>query len=99
MEFDYPFSLEILPFFSKHVSAAEEKVQNQGMKTSEHPFLQIEQKLKRLEKKQIDLVEKIKRHSFKRESYMAYSENPLSFIDATIMQQNALLKVFHEIFI
>ena len=79
--------MDIMPFLVQKVVLDDKK------EAVNHPFLLLNQKIKKLEKKSYEIIDKIKSHKFKRDSYYAYSINPSLYIENCIIQQNMLLKV------
>ncbi|KRX03628.1 SWIB/MDM2 domain [Pseudocohnilembus persalinus] len=87
----YPFGLEIMPFLSQKV-VMDEKKDSQMI----HPFMELNQNIKKLEKKQLEYLERLKSHKYKRDSYYAYSLQPSLFIENILLQQNQLLKIMNQ---
>jgi len=89
-------SHDIMPFFSHKVPFDErlEKM-NPNMK-QDHVLVNLSQKIKKLEKKAFEYVDKLKRHKAKRDSYLAYKKDPSLYIENLIYQQNTYLQTMME---
>jgi len=58
-----------------------------------HHFLNLNENVKKIEKKMINIIEQTKNHLIKRNNYEAFAGGPELFIENFIMQQNKLLKI------
>ncbi|KAL4470671.1 hypothetical protein ABPG72_001782 [Tetrahymena utriculariae] len=90
VDVDSQLGMEIMPFFSQKVVLQEKK------DSQKHPFITLNQKIKDLDKKFTETLEKIKSHKFKRDSYFAYTLDPSLYIENTILQQNIYLQMMKE---
>lgn len=73
-------NVDILPFFSQKLN--EEK--------NDHPYLSLNSKIKKYEKKYQDHAEKLRRHLAKREIYKNFKP---AHIESIIKEQYKLLKI------
>lgn len=74
---------DVVPFFAQRLN--EEK--------NDHPYLSINGKIKKLDKKYSEHSEKLRRHLAKRELYKNFTPES---IEAIIQEQNELLKVLKK---
>jgi len=94
VDLDYfTVSYDVMPFFAQKITT-DEKMAQQANK--DQNLLALNQKLKKLDRKCADYIEKLKRHKSKRDAYEAYQKDPSLFIDNLILQQNNYLKVMHD---
>lgn len=81
VEIECPFGLEIMPFLSQKLVVDEKSPQQQ-----QHPFMVMNQKVKKYEKKMLEYLEKLRNHKYKRDSYLAYTIDPSLYIENAIIQ-------------
>jgi len=87
---------DIMPFFSHKVPPDDRQDKMSNNIKQDHMLVSLSQKIKKLEKKAVEYVDKLKRHKAKRDSYMAYTKDPSLFIENLIHQQNTYLQVMME---
>jgi chromatin remodeling complex protein RSC6 len=88
---------DIMPFFSHKVPADESQSKAAGSAIKQdHVLITLSQKIKKLEKKAVEYIDKLRRHKAKMESYRAYTKSPSLFIENLIHQQNSHLHVMME---
>lgn len=81
-----------MPFFVQKL-VLDEKDKIREKENDVHHFLNLNENVKKIEKKMINIIEQTKNHLVKRNNYAAFGENPELFIENFIMQQNKLLKI------
>jgi hypothetical protein len=84
---------DVMPFFAQKITMDDKA--NANLKQDQN-LLVLNQKLKKLEKKCVEYIEKLKRHKTKKDAYEGYQKDPISFIENLIQQQNNYLQIMHD---
>eukprot|EP01017_Pseudomicrothorax_dubius_P022715 TRINITY_DN24549_c0_g1_i2.p1 TRINITY_DN24549_c0_g1~~TRINITY_DN24549_c0_g1_i2.p1 ORF type:complete len:417 (-),score=80.86 TRINITY_DN24549_c0_g1_i2:36-1286(-) len=64
--------------------------------TPTNPFIALHQNVKKIEKRQAEIVEKLKKHKAMRDAFEEYRKSPSVFIENFMANQTQLLKVMTE---
>ena len=90
VDLEPPITLDTMPFFVQKLVLDEKDKQKEG---EVHHFQNLNDNVRKIEKKMINIIEQTKNHLVKRNNYDAFDKNPELFIENFIMLQNKLLKV------
>lgn len=94
MDWENNYQPELMPFLAQKVVTDESGEKKNSR--PEHPFIQLNQKIKGLEKQIQKYVEQVKNHKTKRDAYHTYRKNPSLFLENLFLQQNAYLEMMQN---
>ncbi|KAM3147687.1 hypothetical protein pb186bvf_000015 [Paramecium bursaria] len=93
VDYELQYQPELMPFLAQKVVTEDSAEKN---KKPEHPFIQLNTKIKGLEKQIQRYIEQTKSHKQKREIYLAYRKSPSIFLENLFHQQNSYLEMMQN---
>ncbi|CAD8064245.1 unnamed protein product [Paramecium primaurelia] len=94
VEQEMSYQPELMPFLAQKVVTEDNSEKKQ--QRAEHPFIQLNQKIKGFEKQIQKYIEQSKSHKLKRDAYYQYQKNPSLFLENLFLQQNSYLELMQN---
>ncbi|CAK73885.1 unnamed protein product (macronuclear) [Paramecium tetraurelia] len=94
VEQEMSFSPELMPFLAQKVVTEDNSEKKQ--QRAEHPFIQLNQKIKGFEKQIQKYLDQSKSHKLKRDAYYQYQKSPSLFLENLFLQQNSYLELMQN---